>query len=49
MQWREDFLWQLDIDDLYKSNLPQMNSLYRMFFIKKKTKTLYFEDVIQMF
>jgi hypothetical protein len=49
MPWRLDYLWQLSIDDLYKSNLSQMSSLYRMFFLKKKTKTLYFEDIVQMF
>lgn len=49
MPLRENKLWCLEIDDLYKTNLLAMNKLYKYYFDKKKTKTYYFDDAIEMF
>lgn len=49
MGWREENLWCLDIDDLYKTNLTAMNKLYKFFFKVKKTNTFHLEDAIDMF
>jgi hypothetical protein len=49
MPFREQKLWCLDIDDLYKANLIAMNKLYKFYFDKKKTKIYYYDDAIDMF
>ena len=49
MPFREQKLWCLEIDDLYKANLIAMNKLYKFYFDKKKTKVYYFDDAIDMF
>ena len=49
MGWRQDQLWTLEVDDLYKTNLTAMQKLYKYFFKVKKTSTFYMEDAIDMF
>lgn len=49
MGWREDYLWTLEVDDLYKTNLTAMNKLYKFFFKVKKTSTFFLEDAVDMF
>lgn len=49
MPWREENLWTLDVDDLYKTNLTAMKKLYQFFFKIKKTTTYHFEDATEMF
>jgi len=44
--WRENHLWTLDIDDLYKTNMRAMERLWSYYFKVKKTKTYYFPDAI---
>lgn len=49
MPWREENLWTLDVDDLFKTNLTAMKKLYQFFFKVKKTTTYHFEDATEMF
>jgi hypothetical protein len=49
MLWREEDLWTLDIDDLYKTNLKSMQKLWKFYNVVKKTKTYFLEDAIEMF
>lgn len=49
MGWRQEELWTLEIDDLYKANLKAMQKLYKYYNVAKKTKTYYLEDAIEMF
>ena len=49
MRWRQDNIWQLDIDDLLKSNLAAMTALYQIFFKIKKTKLFRLDDAIELF
>lgn len=49
MGWRQEKLWQLDIDDLYASNLKAMQLLYKFNFEKKKKKTFSIPDALDLF
>lgn len=49
MGWREEKLWTIEFDDLYKTNLAAMTKLWKFYFIKKKTKIMYLEDAQDMF
>ena len=46
---RENQIWTLEMDDLYKANLPAMQKLYRYYFATKKRKTFTLEDAVDMF
>ena len=46
MGWRQERLWTLEMDDLYKTNLAAMKKLYKFYFVSKKIKTLYLEDQV---
>lgn len=48
MGWRENKLWTLEIDDLYRTNLPAMQKLYKFYFIAKKVNKMMLEDAIQL-
>jgi len=49
MPKREQEIWTIEFDDLYKTNLAAMNKLWKYYFIKKKTKIMYLEDAQDMF
>lgn len=49
MGWRQDLLWTLEMNDLYKTNLTALTKLWKYYFVVKKTKILYFEDAIEQF
>ena len=49
MRWRKDNIWQLEIDDLLKSNIVALQAMFKMFFITKKTKVFSKEDAVQIF
>ena len=46
MRWRKDNIWQLEIDDLLKSNIVALQAMFKMFFITKKTKVFAKEDAV---
>ena len=48
-EWREQKLWTLSVDDLYRSNQKELEKLYRYYFVQRKTKTLFLEDAQNMF
>ena len=47
--WRSDILWTIEVDDLYRNNLAAMKKLHKFYNIKKKTKTYYLADAVEMF
>ena len=49
ISWRENKLWTLQVDDLYKVNLSSMKKLYAFYFDIRKTKTMYLNDAIDLF
>ena len=49
ISWRENKLWTLQIDDLYKVNLSFIKKLYTYYFDVRKTKTMYLQDAIDLF
>ena len=49
MGWRQEKLWQLDIDDLFASNLKAMQLLYKFNFEKKKKKQFTINDANDLF
>mgnify|MGYP006092769123 FL=1 len=49
MRWRQDNIWQLDIDDLLKSNLAALTALHQYFFKARKTKSFRLEEAIELF
>ena len=48
MGWRLQNLWQLDVNDLYKNNLPAMQLLYRIFNFQKKRRIFHMDDAIDL-
>jgi hypothetical protein len=46
MGWRQEELWTLEMDDLFKANKVALTKLWKYFFVVKKTKIMSLEDAV---